>query len=608
MAAPGQITDDTTLRHYMCLAMIRKGGRITPDDYAKVWLNDLNPLRLFFTERIVLEKLKLGMNPWETGRGQPLADAAIMAVAPVGIINAGDPEQAFQDAFNLSSIHQDGVERDAAATAAAGFAAAFAIGATPTSVLDAMVRYSSFDTGRLVAIGRELAAETGDVDRFTEQFYLRYLDRSFPRPPAWVWDKDRTVSPTSREVLPIVAGLFELCGGEPAACISAGASFGRDADTIATVLGGLSGALSGASAIPADWIAQSEAANVAFFDEVSPDARSDFRSHRRSNGRGTRGAARAGHGTARNPRRAVRRWMTVSASPQVMVLGSINMDAVLRVARFPTAGETIAAHGFARHPGGKGANQAVAAARAGATVGMIGTVGDDADGAALLDVLRREAIDCRYVRVDRGMATGTAYVLVDDAGENQIVVHGGANLALEVPPNAVNVVALSQLESPLVAVAAFLADRSAGSIGILNAAPHRADGVAIFAQADIVVLNQTELAAYCGASAVPVAVEEVVALARSLLQHATQRIVVTLGAAGSVTVDSDAAMETSAAPADVVDTTGAGDCFCGYLAAHLAQGGSLADAVAVGHRAAALAVAHEGAIPSVPFLADLAPA
>ena len=79
--APGQITDDTTLRHYMCLAIIRKGGRITPDDYAGIWLSDMNPSRLFFTERIVVEKLKLGMSPWETGRGQPLADAAMMAVA-----------------------------------------------------------------------------------------------------------------------------------------------------------------------------------------------------------------------------------------------------------------------------------------------------------------------------------------------------------------------------------------------------------------------------------------------------------------------------------------------------------------------------------------------
>ena len=274
--APGQITDDTTLRHYMCLAIIRKGGRITPDDYAKVWLSDLNPDRLFFTERIILEKLKLGMSPWDTGRGQPLADAAIMAVAPVGIINAGDPAQAYQDAFNISSIHQDGIERDAAASAAAGFAAAFSNDATAETVLDAMYEHGTFDTRRLIGIGRELAAETNDVDLFTERFYLRFLDRAFPRPPGWPWDKDRTVSPTSREVLPIVAGVFQLCDGVPKACISAGASFGRDADTIATVLGGLSGALSGASAIPRDWIVQSEEANADFFREVSPGERSSF--------------------------------------------------------------------------------------------------------------------------------------------------------------------------------------------------------------------------------------------------------------------------------------------------------------------------------------------
>jgi ADP-ribosylglycohydrolase len=274
--APGQITDDTTLRHYMCLAIIRKGGRISPDDYAKVWLSDLNPARLFFTERIVVEKLKLGMSPWETGRGQPLADAAIMAVAPIGIINAGNPSQAYQDGFIVSSIHQDGIERDSAAAVAAGFAAAFSPNATATTILDAMYDNGTFDTRRLISIGRDLAAETGNIDKFTEQFYLRFLDRSFPRPPGWVWDKDRTVSPTSREVLPIVAGLFELCGGAPEACISAGSSFGRDADTIATVLGGLSGALFGASAIPSQWITESEAANLGFFQEASPDQDTSF--------------------------------------------------------------------------------------------------------------------------------------------------------------------------------------------------------------------------------------------------------------------------------------------------------------------------------------------
>jgi ADP-ribosylglycohydrolase len=267
---PGQITDDTTLRHYMCLAIIRKGGRITPDDYAAVWLSDLNPDRLFVTEGIVLKKLQLGMSPWDSGRGQPLADAAIMAVAPIGIINAGDPAQAYQDAFNVSGVHQDGLERDAAAAMAAAFAAAFDPAATATTMLDHAAALGTYDTKRLIAIGRDLAASAESVEAFVEQFYLRYLDRSFPRPADHVWHPERSVSPTSREVLPIVCGLFELCGGDPVAAISAGASMGRDADTICTVLGGLGGALFGAAAIRADWIADSERANTGFFDEVGP--------------------------------------------------------------------------------------------------------------------------------------------------------------------------------------------------------------------------------------------------------------------------------------------------------------------------------------------------
>lgn len=274
---PGQITDDTTLRHYLCLAIIRKGGRITPDDYAQVWLDDLNPDRLFVTEAIVLKKLQLGMSPWDSGRGQPLADAAIMAVAPVGLINAGDPWQAYQDGFLLSGIHQDGLERDAAATMAAAFAAAFLPDATATTMLDRAATLASFDARRLLSIGRDLAARTGSVGQFVEQFYLRYLDRSFPRPGSVAWDADRTVSPTSREVLPIVAGLFELCAGDPVAAISAGASIGRDADTICTVLGGLGGALQGAEAIRADRIEQSEAANRGFFDEMGDRSPPDFR-------------------------------------------------------------------------------------------------------------------------------------------------------------------------------------------------------------------------------------------------------------------------------------------------------------------------------------------
>jgi ADP-ribosylglycohydrolase len=274
---PGSVTDDSTLRHYMCLAIVRKGGRITPDDYARVWLEDLNPDRLFHTERIVLEKLRLGMSPWETGRGQLLADAAIMSIAPVGIINAGNPAQAYQDAFNVASIHQDGLERDAAATAAAGFAAAFAPGASVESVLKAIEEHCTQELKRLVSMAMDLVSSAGSVDRFVERFYATMLDWSFPLPPSEEWEKERSPSPTSREVLPVAVGIFYLCEGEPNRCIVEGASFGRDADTVASVVGGLAGALRGADAIREDWIEQCERANEEFFAEVEGDRQANFR-------------------------------------------------------------------------------------------------------------------------------------------------------------------------------------------------------------------------------------------------------------------------------------------------------------------------------------------
>jgi ADP-ribosylglycohydrolase len=210
-----------------------------------VWLEGLNPDRLFYTERIVLEKLKLGMNPWETGCGQLPADATIMAIAPVGIINAGDPTQAYQDAFCLASIYQDGLERDAAATVAAGLAEAFSPDASAQDVLEAMEEHATQEVGRMVFMALELARTAGRVGRFVEAFYDSMLDRSFPVPPEEGWVKERSPAPTSREVLPAVAGIFYLCEGEPERCIAEGASVGRDADMISSILGARRGTARG---------------------------------------------------------------------------------------------------------------------------------------------------------------------------------------------------------------------------------------------------------------------------------------------------------------------------------------------------------------------------
>ena len=289
----------------------------------------------------------------------------------------------------------------------------------------------------------------------------------------------------------------------------------------------------------------------------------------------------------------------------VIVLGSINIDIVMRVRQFPAAGETVVARALGRHPGGKGANQAIAAARAGAAVAMIGAVGDDADGIEMREVLERSGVDCRSVRKVPGAATGSAYILVDDEGQNQIVVSGGANLSVELPPTEQAAIYLCQLESPLDVVAAFLQSRPRGAIGILNAAPFRPGSSSLFASADIVILNETELTGYAGVAEMDLVDGQVVDLARSLLTHEDQHIVVTLGSAGSIDVTQADFTRTHAERAEVVDTTGAGDCFCGYLAASLAQGQNWARSLAIAHRAAGLAVGKAGAISAIPTVTEL---
>jgi ribokinase len=311
----------------------------------------------------------------------------------------------------------------------------------------------------------------------------------------------------------------------------------------------------------------------------------------------------------------------VSAS--ILVCGSLNMDLVARVAKLPRAGETVAGESLQRLPGGKGLNQAVAAARMGAAVAMIGARGDDADGATLAALLAAEGVDTGGLRVRDARTlpaahTGLAQVIVAADGENSIVVHGGANMTLAADeardalaalwPDALPAVtaapsaprvALAQLETPTDAVAAFLgAARAAGATTVLNPAPALPGTLPLLAQAAIVVLNETELAAYAPAG-------HAVLAARSLLRGACRAVIVTLGGEGAwlVTAEGDARFPAPAVA--VVDTTGAGDCFC-VLAASLAEGHRLEAALPRAVAAASLAVTRVGAAPSMPRAAELA--
>ena len=283
----------------------------------------------------------------------------------------------------------------------------------------------------------------------------------------------------------------------------------------------------------------------------------------------------------------------------VCVLGSINLDVVQRVARLPRPGETVLSLGAARFLGGKGANQAVASARAGAATRLFGAVGEDADGADLLARLAAEGVDVGGVARIAGVPTGAAYISVSAQGENQIVVAPGANAAVgeAAVPGDVTVL-LAQLEIPVpVVAAAFRQARASGRLTVLNAAPALAEAAGMLELVDVLVVNETELAVLAGLAEAPQDAEGCAAAARGL---GPATVIVTRGGAGVLTVTAARAVDQPALKAEVVDTTGAGDCFCGVLAARLSAGAALQEAVAGANAAASISVGRRGAAASMP--------
>ncbi|HEY1753009.1 MAG TPA: ribokinase [Caulobacteraceae bacterium] len=296
----------------------------------------------------------------------------------------------------------------------------------------------------------------------------------------------------------------------------------------------------------------------------------------------------------------------------VCVLGSLNLDIVCRVAALPKPGETVAGRSVARLPGGKGANQAVAAARAGARTHLIGAVGRDEAGDAMLAAMREAGVETDQVQRLAGHATGQAYIWVSDAGENSIVVAGGANLAVgpELPDAAAAAqsrVLLAQLETPAATIEALFsgAPAEAGCLRMLNAAPAALEARRLFPLVDILVVNETELASFAGAPCDPDNLDEVVTTARALISREGQTVVVTLGKAGAVSVSGRDRLIVAGRPARVVDTTGAGDCFCGVLAARLAEDDAMPSALRWANAAASLSTERAGAAPSMPTRGEI---
>jgi len=292
----------------------------------------------------------------------------------------------------------------------------------------------------------------------------------------------------------------------------------------------------------------------------------------------------------------------------IVVVGSINLDLTAQVARLPRAGETIAGRTFATDPGGKGANQALAARRAGADVALFGAVGNDAFAAPALALLRAGGVDLRGLRtVDA--RTGVALIHVDAAGENTITVIAGANAAVtaDMLPDALlgpATLVLMPLEIPLAAVAAVASRaRAAGARVLLNAAPAMALDAAMLSHVDVLVVNEHEAAVLAAPLGLPADPAEFCAAMAARFGHAA---IATLGARGAVAATGAARIALRSPRVDVVDTVGAGDALTGALAAALDRGLALRDALREGVAAGALACTRRGAQASLPERGDIA--
>ena len=294
----------------------------------------------------------------------------------------------------------------------------------------------------------------------------------------------------------------------------------------------------------------------------------------------------------------------------IVVLGSVNLDTVLRCARLPQPGETVQGHALDRHPGGKGANQAVAASRLGAPVSFIGCVGDDEAGRLALEALTSEMIDTRGVR-RVAEPTGVALVLVEDAGQNCIALHPGANAALDcaqVEAQAATLraarVLVCQLETPQESTwHAIAIARAAGVRVILNPAPAQPLDAAHLPEVDVLVPNESEalglarLAGHAPADAREAALQ--------LRAAGVGTVVVTLGEQGVLVADAAGLRRFAAPRVQARDTSGAGDTFAGALAVALSRGAALDDAVAWAQAAAAISVTRRGTMDAMPRLAEM---
>lgn len=288
----------------------------------------------------------------------------------------------------------------------------------------------------------------------------------------------------------------------------------------------------------------------------------------------------------------------------LVVVGSINLDVSVPVDHLPQPGETVLGGDAMWSPGGKGANQAVAAARLGRSVAMIGCVGNDPAGTEQRRLLADNGVDVDAVQTLDAVPTGLATIAVSTDGENSIVVSPGANARVSADTIDTGMISaralLAQFEVPAQAIAAALSVHE--GLVVVNPAPARSLAADLFERIDVLVPNQGELSVLAGADTMAATTDEMVDQARSLGAGAT---VITLGGDGALVVEAQAVTSVPVVPVSVVDTTGAGDSFCAGLVDALLDGASLPDAAVWATRVAAVTVTRRGAQVSLPTRAEV---
>jgi ribokinase len=294
------------------------------------------------------------------------------------------------------------------------------------------------------------------------------------------------------------------------------------------------------------------------------------------------------------------------AGNQILVVGSLNMDLVVRTAHHPEPGETVIGSDFHTFPGGKGANQAVTSARLGAQVKMIGRVGADAFGETLLRTVAQAGVDTRYISQDAGISTGIALITLDKDGSNTIVLDLGANARLT-PQEILDAepafkdarVLVTQLEIPLETTRTTIEIARKYNLPIiLNPAPAQGLDIGSVAGIDYLIPNQNELQILAGTADVHQA-------AKILMKSGVVALIVTLGEGGVLVMEGQTETLIPAYHVPVVDTVGAGDAFVGAFAVALTEGKTTLQAAAFGNAAGALCVTRSGAQPSLPTRAEI---